>query len=86
VSFQAASIVFLTHGSISWLYRLYVAIDANFRLKRKLVSSAKADPGFSNGFSYFVSETPYKEFLGPRWKVPQEVRLTALVDVLADLC
>ncbi|TFY50630.1 hypothetical protein EVJ58_g10963, partial [Rhodofomes roseus] len=37
--------------------------DANFRLKRKKVSSDSADPGFNNGIAYFVEERAYKEHL-----------------------
>jgi len=46
-----------------YLHRLFLAIDANFRLKRKNVSSHEADPGLSNGWSYFVGESDYKDFL-----------------------
>ncbi|KAF8136194.1 hypothetical protein EV363DRAFT_1293923 [Boletus edulis] len=46
-----------------WLYGLFVAIDANFRLKRKVVSSDVADPGLSCGWAYFVEETAYKSYL-----------------------
>ncbi|KAG1725657.1 hypothetical protein EDB19DRAFT_1897750 [Suillus lakei] len=40
-----------------WLYALFVGIDANFRLKRKLVSRV------SKGWSYFVEEKAYKSYL-----------------------
>ncbi|KAF6750109.1 hypothetical protein DFP72DRAFT_818171, partial [Ephemerocybe angulata] len=40
-----------------------VALDACFRLKRKDVSSETADPGLSNGFSYFVKPKKFTEFL-----------------------
>ena len=30
-----------------WLYGIFVAIDANFQMKRKAVSSDVADPGLS---------------------------------------
>ncbi|KAG1780044.1 hypothetical protein EV702DRAFT_1178215 [Suillus placidus] len=46
-----------------WLYALFVGIDANFRLKRKLVSSDIVDPGISKGWSYFVEEKAYKSYL-----------------------
>ncbi|KAG2740929.1 hypothetical protein P692DRAFT_20851259 [Suillus brevipes Sb2] len=35
-----------------WLYALFVAIDANFRLKRKAVSSDRVDPGLNTGWAY----------------------------------
>ncbi|RDX44819.1 hypothetical protein OH76DRAFT_1538089, partial [Lentinus brumalis] len=47
----------------SWLYRLYLAIDANFRLKRKKVSSDAVDPGLNHGYAFFVEEAGYKSHL-----------------------
>ncbi|KAF9521470.1 hypothetical protein CPB83DRAFT_823547 [Crepidotus variabilis] len=41
----------------------FVSIDANFRLKRKTVSSHRVDPGLGKGWAYFVEETKYKTFL-----------------------
>ncbi|KAH6890716.1 hypothetical protein BKA70DRAFT_1120446 [Coprinopsis sp. MPI-PUGE-AT-0042] len=46
-----------------FLYQLFIAVDANFRLKRKDVSSDLHDPGLNNGYAYFVPETEFKEFL-----------------------
>ncbi|KAG6905142.1 hypothetical protein DXG01_004559 [Tephrocybe rancida] len=43
-----------------WLYALYVGIDANFRLKRKHVSSDEKDPDLGQGFAYFVEDKAYK--------------------------
>jgi hypothetical protein len=45
------------------LHALFLALDANFRLKRKNVSSQKADPGLNKGWAYFVEETAYKTHL-----------------------
>ncbi|KAG2029343.1 hypothetical protein BDR03DRAFT_1018509 [Suillus americanus] len=47
----------------SWLYGLFLAIDANFRLKRRMVSKDSTDPGLSRGWAYFVEETTYKTYL-----------------------
>ncbi len=47
----------------SWLQRLYIAIDANFRLKRKKVSSDTVDPSLNNGTAYIVQEQAYKAHL-----------------------
>ncbi len=52
-----------TDPSDSWLYRLYLAIDANFRLKRKKVSSHAVDPSFNKGCAYFVEHAAYKAHL-----------------------
>lgn len=46
-----------------YLYALFLALDANFRLKRKNVSSNEADPGLSKGWAYIVEETKYKAHL-----------------------
>ncbi|KAJ7707970.1 hypothetical protein B0H14DRAFT_2646717 [Mycena olivaceomarginata] len=37
-----------------FLYALFLALDANFRLKRKDVSSEKKDPGLGNGWAFFL--------------------------------
>ncbi|KAG1844600.1 hypothetical protein F4604DRAFT_1884427 [Suillus subluteus] len=55
-----------------WLYAQFLAIDANFRLAHKNVSSDRIDPGLSRGWSYFVEEKGFKEFLADVGKVPQE--------------
>jgi hypothetical protein len=59
----------------SWLYVLFLGIDANFHLKRKQVSNDIFDPGLGKGYSYFVEETEYKEYLCPRMDTPQEVHI-----------
>lgn len=46
-----------------WLYALFLAIDANFRMRRKIVSSDVADPGLNKGWAYIVNEVPYKAYL-----------------------
>ncbi|KAG2356874.1 hypothetical protein BDR07DRAFT_1453293 [Suillus spraguei] len=38
----------------------FLAIDANFRLKRRAVSSDETDPSLSQGWAYFVEEKSYK--------------------------
>ena len=42
---------------------LFLGIDANFQLKRKDVSSDKANPDLNQGCAYFVEEMEYKEYL-----------------------
>jgi hypothetical protein len=61
--------------SLRWLYALFVAIDANFRLKRRIVSKDSTDPGLSRGWAYFVDETAYKAYLLDHSSKPQEVSL-----------
>ncbi|KII84055.1 hypothetical protein PLICRDRAFT_671736 [Plicaturopsis crispa FD-325 SS-3] len=46
-----------------FLYRLFVAFDACFRLKRRLVSSEHRDPGLGCGWSYFVPDAIYRKWV-----------------------
>ena len=42
---------------------LILALDACFRLKRRIVSSEKKDPGLGTGWGYFVEDEPYRNYL-----------------------
>ncbi|KAG1892824.1 hypothetical protein F4604DRAFT_1913518 [Suillus subluteus] len=55
-----------------WIYSLFLAIDANFHLKRHLVSSDAKDPGLSRGWGYFVEERNYKVYLQENGTLTQE--------------
>ncbi|KAF7330698.1 hypothetical protein MSAN_02447900 [Mycena sanguinolenta] len=46
-----------------FLYILFMALDACFRLKRRLVSSDLWDPGLGTGWAYFVENEPYRQYL-----------------------
>jgi hypothetical protein len=46
-----------------FLYVLILALDACFRLKRRIVSSEKKDPGLGTGWGYFVEDEPYRKYL-----------------------
>ncbi|KAF6750496.1 hypothetical protein DFP72DRAFT_991595 [Ephemerocybe angulata] len=46
-----------------YIHALNLALDACFRLKRKDVSTDKADPGLSKGYSYFVEDSKFGKFL-----------------------
>ncbi|KAK7024195.1 hypothetical protein VNI00_016503 [Paramarasmius palmivorus] len=46
-----------------FLYCLFIAIDACFRLKRKRISSWQKDPSLQDGWAYFVEQEPYKEWV-----------------------
>ncbi|KAJ7353487.1 hypothetical protein DFH08DRAFT_805034 [Mycena albidolilacea] len=46
-----------------FLYIFIVAIDACFRLKRRLVSSWLKDPSLWPGWSYLLEQEPYRQFL-----------------------
>ncbi|TFK17974.1 hypothetical protein FA15DRAFT_731679 [Coprinopsis marcescibilis] len=49
--------------STRFLYRLFMSIDANFRLKRRDVSSDERDPGLNHGIAYVVEEKKFRAFL-----------------------
>ncbi|KAJ7736077.1 hypothetical protein B0H16DRAFT_1326682 [Mycena metata] len=49
--------------SDKFLYILFLALDACFRLKRRLVSSELRDPGLGTGWAYFVEQEPYRQYL-----------------------
>ncbi|KAJ7435097.1 hypothetical protein B0H11DRAFT_1937910 [Mycena galericulata] len=46
-----------------FLYILFLALDACFRLKRGLVSSELKDPGLGTGLAYMTEEPPYRKYL-----------------------
>ncbi|KAJ3817326.1 hypothetical protein F5880DRAFT_1493129, partial [Lentinula raphanica] len=46
-----------------YLYWIYFALDACFRLKRRLVSSEKQDPDLDVGGSYFTEDTLFRQYL-----------------------
>ncbi|KAF8837383.1 hypothetical protein BDN67DRAFT_991793 [Paxillus ammoniavirescens] len=56
----------------SWLYSLFVAIDANFWLKHRVVSKDSVGPSLSQGWAYFVAEAAYKSHLKKHLDQPQE--------------
>lgn len=76
VSLERASVqsrIIADIGTVRWLYGLFLAIDANFRLKRKAVSNDNVDPSLSRGWGYFVEEDAYKGFLHDSADSIQEV-------------
>ncbi|KAJ7659741.1 hypothetical protein DFH06DRAFT_1326762 [Mycena polygramma] len=46
-----------------FLYTLFLAMDACFRLKRRLVSSELKDPDLGPGWAYLLNTMPYHEYL-----------------------
>lgn len=46
-----------------WKYALFLAINTDFRLKHKAVSSDAVDPSLNRGCAYFVEEGAYKTHL-----------------------
>ncbi|KAJ7616548.1 hypothetical protein FB45DRAFT_1034871 [Roridomyces roridus] len=55
-----------------FLYALFLAMDANFRLKRKDVSTERKDPGLGDGWSFYCEVTEYMEHVAQHWDTPQE--------------
>ncbi|KAG2047143.1 hypothetical protein BDR06DRAFT_976975 [Suillus hirtellus] len=49
-----------------------IHIDANFRLKRRMVSTDQRDPGLSQGWGYFIDESEYKWYLSTNSETLQE--------------
>jgi hypothetical protein len=50
-------------------------MDANFRLKRKDVSSEKKDPGLGEGWAFFCELKEYMDHVNAHWNDMQEVRI-----------
>ncbi|KAJ7447046.1 hypothetical protein B0H11DRAFT_2151984 [Mycena galericulata] len=55
-----------------FLYALFLALDANFRMRRKRVSSEEADPGLNNGAAFYSEVKAYMEHVGFHWELEQE--------------
>ncbi|KAF7323810.1 CxC2 domain-containing protein [Mycena kentingensis (nom. inval.)] len=47
----------------SYLYKLMLALDANFRLKNRIRANKRHDPSLGPGLGYFVLLAAYKEWL-----------------------
>lgn len=58
----------------SFLFALFLAIDANFRLKRKDVSTEEKDPGLGQGWAFFCEVGKYMAHVKANWGQVQEVR------------
>lgn len=52
---------------------LFVALDANFRLRRRAVSNNEQDPSLSKGWGYFVEDAAFKAYLTDHNNDVQEV-------------
>lgn len=46
-----------------WKHALFIAIDANFRLRRKDVSNDERDPGLNQGLAYLVDDKKFRRYL-----------------------
>ncbi|KAJ7885134.1 hypothetical protein B0H14DRAFT_3082330 [Mycena olivaceomarginata] len=55
-----------------FLYALFLALDANFRMKRKDVSSEADDPSLGDGVAFFSQVDEYMRHLESHWDLEQE--------------
>ncbi|KAF7310199.1 CxC2 domain-containing protein [Mycena indigotica] len=53
-------------------YSLFLAIDANFKMKRKQVSSEGVDPGLNQGSAFFSDVSTYMDHVRKHWGLEQE--------------
>ena len=49
-----------------YLYTTVVALDANFRLRRRAVSNKVRNPALGSGWGYFVEDKQYRDYLKER--------------------
>ncbi|KAF7322140.1 CxC2 domain-containing protein [Mycena kentingensis (nom. inval.)] len=55
-----------------YLYSVFLAIDANFKMKRKQVSSEDVDPGANRGCAFFGEVRDYMAHVHAHWGLEQE--------------
>ncbi|KAK6971654.1 CxC2 domain-containing protein [Favolaschia claudopus] len=55
-----------------FIFALFLALDANFRMKRKDVSSEADDPSLGDGIAFFARVQEYMEHLDQHWGLEQE--------------
>lgn len=65
----------------SFLYMMFICMDANFRLKNQLVSNYSQDPGFGIGLAYMVPREPYERYVLSRAN-DSDVSTTFVLDAL----
>lgn len=58
-------------------------MDANFRLKRKDVSTEEKDLGLGKGWSFYCEVKAYMTHVAENWHQKQEVRSGLLVRTLS---
>ncbi|KJA13135.1 hypothetical protein HYPSUDRAFT_209799 [Hypholoma sublateritium FD-334 SS-4] len=50
-------------GDKQFLYMYLICMDANFRLKNRLISNLSVDPGLWNGLAYMALRSPYEAYV-----------------------
>lgn len=66
---------------IAFLFRLFLAEDANFRVKNGMVSSDARDPTLGQGWAYFVSKPEYMDHIKQFVDTEEVCLLRMLVDI-----
>ncbi|KAJ6452843.1 hypothetical protein C8R45DRAFT_1112863 [Mycena sanguinolenta] len=61
-----------TPADKQFLYASFLALDANFRLKRKDVSSEEKDPGLGNGWAFYCEVKKYMQHVREHWNDKQD--------------
>lgn len=64
-----------------WLHTLYLAIDANFRLKLKARNID--DPELGSGWAYFVEQTEYEKHVRKHFKEKEVRSIHVLIKIKA---
>ncbi|KAJ7817081.1 hypothetical protein B0H13DRAFT_2242339 [Mycena leptocephala] len=67
-----------------FLYALFLALDANFRMQRKDVSSEASDPDLGNGLAFFGEVNSYMAHLEKHWDQPQPKSTCVAHDARGD--
>ncbi|KAJ7715471.1 hypothetical protein B0H16DRAFT_1741912 [Mycena metata] len=65
-----------------FLYALFLAMDANFRMRWKKVSTEEKDPSLGDGWSFYGAIAPYYSYLAASWKHKQECRTCVAHDAV----
>ncbi|KAK7007802.1 hypothetical protein R3P38DRAFT_3324954 [Favolaschia claudopus] len=55
-----------------FIYAIYLALDANFRLKRKDVSTEEKDPGLGDGWAFVCGVKEYMDHVKEHWNMTQQ--------------
>ncbi|KAF7314844.1 hypothetical protein MKEN_00958900 [Mycena kentingensis (nom. inval.)] len=63
------------------LYIMFIAIDACFRLKRRMISSWLRDPGLGTGWAYMVEWAAYRDWLASTGVQKEISTCTGLADL-----
>jgi hypothetical protein len=73
--------------SVSWLYALILAIDANFRLKNK-DRKVTNDPPLGDGWAHWVPQGPYHEYIQQYGHQEEVLRVLwyMLLRITNDIC